>query len=100
MKRQVTVADIEDDVVRYREIDDCYVCGYDLGDKFAEPHVCALTGDTLGYPGKYDIDVPESCPFPARDCDENSLLGAIVSRNQGITDSNLKEIISHLRHDE
>ena len=48
-KRTVTIALVDDnEVVRYRQTDDCYVCPYDTGDKFTEHNILRVGASTLG----------------------------------------------------
>jgi hypothetical protein len=62
MERVVLVPHIVDGQLKYRRINDCYVCVFDTGGKYSE-HYCGVTGEFLHVSGKVDIDVPESCPY-------------------------------------
>lgn len=90
-KRTVTVAYLDDNEVVYEQIDDCYVCPYDTGDKFAT-HTCRLTGEFLYHSGRVDIDVPETCPFPAIASGGDSISDGIIDRYPGINQDNVDKI--------
>lgn len=93
-KRTVIIAELDDDnFVTHRRVDDCYVCPYDTGDKFAE-HTCRLTDEYLHHGGRMDIDVPESCPFPVFGIDQ--LNNGIIDRYPDITDDKLTEIVEYI----
>lgn len=91
--RTVTIAFMDDNAVKLETTDDCYVCPYDTGDKFNE-HTCGLTGEHLSYSGRHDIEVPETCPFPALAIGEaGSIESRIISRYQSISEKSLTEIM-------
>ena len=94
-KRTVITAKLENELVKYQAIDDCYICAYNPGDKF-KAHICLLTGEYLHPGGRIDIDIPESCPFPSIGSTIEIEAG-IITRYPGINHENLSEIIRHIK---